>query len=100
MELNHTDAVPGLVWALGDCPLCGTSGRAIEHKKTGQGFREWRRSAGVRLREASEHMGISIAYLSDLEHGRRNWSARLATRCAVAVSYLAKLHHAKSCGEV
>jgi predicted transcriptional regulator len=52
----------------------------VDNIKTGASFRKERLKAGVSLREVARQMGISAAYLSDLERGNRNWTRALANR--------------------
>lgn len=40
-------------------------------------MRALRVSEGLTLREMASLLSLSVAYLSDLERGRRNWSAKL-----------------------
>ena len=55
------------------CPHCGGTGEKIDFKE----IAGRRNEKGLTLREVSAKMGISLQYLSDLEHGRRNWDAEL-----------------------
>lgn len=47
----------------------------IDHVATGKQFRDARIKSGKSLRAVAHKCGFSAAYLSDLEHGRRNWTA-------------------------
>ncbi len=49
----------------------------IDHQETGRRCRVLREEAGLSLRKVAELMGLSPPYLSDIERGRRNWSAVL-----------------------
>lgn len=49
----------------------------IDHKATGEAVREFREQHKVSLREVARRLGISPAFLSDLERGRRNWTYEL-----------------------
>lgn len=62
------------------CPRCNGTGKTI----TGLEARNWREHAGLTLSQVSKNMGISLTYLSDLEHDRRPWNHKL----------IAKLHKA------
>ena len=57
----------------------------IDNVKTGAACRKHRESTGHSLRDVARKMKISPSYLSDLEHGNRNWShalhARFLTAC-------------------
>lgn len=57
------------------CPLCGGSGRVLDNKAMGQAMRIARKKAGVSGRELARRLGLSAAYVSDLELGRRGWNA-------------------------
>lgn len=48
---------------------------ASESRRIGQELRKRRELAGLSLREVSRRMGITAPYLSDLELGRRTWTA-------------------------
>lgn len=50
----------------------------IDHRATGAAMRARREKSGKSLREVSAKMGISAAYLSDLERGFRNWTVTKA----------------------
>lgn len=43
-------------------------------------MRARRLAAGRSLRETAKRMGLSAAYLSDLERGNRHWRAELVQR--------------------
>ena len=49
----------------------------LNHEGTSEAARCNRRIKQISLREVARRMGISAAYLSDLELGRRKWSDRL-----------------------
>lgn len=53
--------------------------------QTGAEWRKLRKDAGVSLRSLARTMGVSAAYLSDLERGRRNWSEEVESRYAGAL---------------
>ena len=57
------------------CSRCGGSGREIDNISTGLEMRRKRIKAGKSLRATAIEMNISAPFLSDLELGRRNWSA-------------------------
>ena len=46
----------------------------IDHFATGERMRQMRIANGISLREISRRMKKSVAYLSDLERGRRSWN--------------------------
>lgn len=43
-------------------------------------MRSRRLAVGVSVRELGRRLGVSAAYVSDLELGRRNWSADMIRR--------------------
>lgn len=55
------------------CVACSGTGRVPNPIATGVQMRQRRERAGVGLRELSRKLGVSAAYLSDLELGRRGW---------------------------
>lgn len=57
------------------CPRCGGSGKVQNDSQIGAQMRILRGS--MSLRELGAKLGFSAAYLSDLELGRRRWSAKL-----------------------
>jgi transcriptional regulator with XRE-family HTH domain len=59
------------------CPYCDGTGRVIDNKVMGQEMRALRQRKGVSGRTLATAMGISAAYLSDLELGRRNWHSNI-----------------------
>lgn len=52
----------------GACPRCGTPEIALN----GAWLRERRKRAGFSLRAFAERVGVSGAYICDIEHNRRN----------------------------
>lgn len=60
-----------------NCPRCGGTGYVTDPKVEGAEMRAKRTKRGIGLREAARRVGVSPAYLCDLEHGRRRWSQKL-----------------------
>lgn len=56
------------------CKRCGGTGEELDHTLVGAMVRERREAAGLTLRKVAARSGWSAPYLSDLEHGRRNWT--------------------------
>lgn len=58
------------------CRHCKGSGKStdIDHQAAGLCVQDARQRAGLTLREVARRLGWSVGYLSDLEHGRRNWN--------------------------
>ena len=52
----------------GACPRCGTPETVLN----GEWLRERRKNAGLTLKEMSRRVGVSAAYICDIEHNRRN----------------------------
>jgi transcriptional regulator with XRE-family HTH domain len=48
----------------------------------GERIRQWRKREGATLKVLSERCGISIQYLNDIEHGRRNVGPKTVQRIA------------------
>ena len=63
------------------CPECGGAGRVDTPETIGERIRHTRKRLGLSLRELARRVGISAAFLSDIEHGRRGMSG--ATEAAV-----------------
>lgn len=71
---------------LKECPHCGGSGSVPDPAYYGAEARKTREAAGLSLREVARRMSLSVAYISDLELGRRNWGDEISKR------YLSALH--------
>lgn len=52
----------------GACPRCGTPETVLN----GAWLRERRKRAGYSLRDFAKRVGVSAAYICDIEHNRRN----------------------------
>ena len=48
----------------------------VDHAATGIQLLAYRTKAGLSLRALGKKCGLSIGYLSDLEHGRRTWTEK------------------------
>ena len=57
----------------------------VDNEATGLAMRKHREKEKVSLRKHAERMGLSPAYLSDLERGRRNWSDDLVAAFQTAL---------------
>jgi len=55
------------------CQYCNGTGKAIDHADIGRWVQGYRLRASKTLKQVSQASHLSISYLSDLEHGRRNW---------------------------
>lgn len=62
---------------LRECPRCVGTGYLLDPVATGGLMRAGREQAAVTLRTLAKRMGISAAYLCDLELGRRGWNEGL-----------------------
>lgn len=67
------------------CPKCYGSGRIKDPVAQGQMMRAMRKATGKGLRETAALMGVSAAYVSDLELGRRAWNESITKRYKEAV---------------
>lgn len=56
------------------CPRCLGTGRILDAKAIGKAMQARREKAGLTLREVAAEIGISIGYLGDREHGRKQYS--------------------------
>ena len=72
-------------WAGLVCPRCGGTGRLPDDRVMGAQMRERRQRAGLSLRALAKRLGLTASYLSDLERGRRHWSAKNVKRYADAL---------------
>ena len=70
------------------CPRCGGSGKVMDDKKIGALMRDIRKKAGVSLRAVALQLGLSAAYVCDLELGRRGWNAEKRKKYREAVEAL------------
>ncbi len=59
------------------CPKCGGSGVVHNPKAQGAEMARQRTHAGLTLREVARRMNFTVAYICDLENGRRAWNHRL-----------------------
>ncbi len=62
------------------CRHCQGSGEQIDSVKTGRDLRRQRKLSAMSLRHVAQRMGVSAAYLSDLELGRRHWREALIAK--------------------
>lgn len=51
----------------------------------GKFMRDYRRSRGMTLAEMAKVLGVSIAFVSDVEHGRRSVSSQMAASWGAAL---------------
>jgi predicted transcriptional regulator len=56
------------------CPKCKGTGRVPNQKSVGEEMRQLREKHGKSLRQIAKILGFSAPYISDLEHGRRDWN--------------------------
>jgi len=57
----------------------------IDHEATGAAARQSRKQSHKSLRDVANKMGVSHAFVADLERGRRNWSAENVERFSEAL---------------
>lgn len=55
------------------CPRCSGTGQIFDAKAIGKAMQARREEAGLTLREVAAELGITIGYLGDREHGRRQY---------------------------
>ena len=67
------------------CKRCGGSGVEQDNVKIGMVRRLRRQSAQMSLRELSSIIGISHAFLSQLENGKRRWTQALSDKYLAAI---------------
>lgn len=58
------------------CPNCKGSGLVPDMKEIAAELARQRKEARVTLREVAALMGLSVGYISDLEHARKKWTPR------------------------
>lgn len=59
------------------CRTCNGTGFEPDHQQIGREMRARRMVAGLSLRAVAQEMGVSAAYLSDLELGHRAWNSKI-----------------------
>jgi hypothetical protein len=55
------------------CQHCNGTGKSLDHTQIGKWVQHYRVLSSKTLKQVSQASHLSISYLSDLEHGRRNW---------------------------
>lgn len=73
-----------------DCSRCGGTGRVINQAAVGEQYWKERLAGGYTLRQISDLTGYSIGYLSDLEHGRKDWRLEIRAKYRAALIILAE----------
>lgn len=68
------------------CPKCDGSGSVLEPKLTGEAMRAFREERDVSVTGVAAELGLSKAYVSDLELGRRGWTTERVRRYKSAVN--------------
>jgi len=66
------------------CHRCAGTGFEPDHAAVGREYRSRREKLGWSLRSAGERIGVSAAYLSDLERGNRAWNTNITERVNAA----------------
>lgn len=62
------------------CSRCAGSGKEPDWEAVGASMRALRKSKSLGLRELGRELGISEAYLSDMELGKRGWKSPTASK--------------------
>lgn len=71
------------------CDKCGGSGKIPDPRLVGEVMRAKRELLKVSLRYLATRMGLSAAYVSDLELGRRAWSREMQNKYLDAIHDIA-----------
>lgn len=58
----------------------------IDQEEAAKTIRGLREKAGMSIRRLAAELGFSAAFVSDMELGRRNWSAKSFTRAIDAIA--------------
>lgn len=66
---------------------------AVDHEKAGENVKNLRTKCGLKMIALANHFGISSPYMSDLEHGKRQWTE---DRYNAAMKFLND-YYAKNC---
>lgn len=66
------------------CRHCGGTGFVPDNRAIGLKFRAIRLAHRKTFREVAEMVGLSAAYVNDLERGNRNWHAEVLARFEAA----------------
>lgn len=72
------------------CERCEGTGQTLDHAGVGRLIRSRRESIRITLRAAAKGIGISPAYLCDLERGRRPWTIERAIEFDAKIQKLAR----------
>lgn len=67
------------------CKHCDGTGVEQDSAAIGLAMRQAREKSGQSGRETAKRMGISAAYLSDLELGRRHWGSKQLEAFRIAI---------------
>lgn len=67
------------------CTRCDGLGHVPDPAYQGKEARAQRKKAGLSLREVARRMDFSVAYVGDLELGRRGWNNELLRRYLYAL---------------
>ena len=67
------------------CKCCWGTGETLDHRGIGEKLRLQRKRARVSLQSVADELDKSVGYISDLEHGRRNWSEDLVNAYKLAL---------------
>jgi predicted transcriptional regulator len=68
-----------------DCPKCSGTGKIKDNASVAEEVKRFREKHSLTLTEVAKEMGLTKAYISDLEHARRTWSDALEKRYCDAV---------------
>jgi predicted transcriptional regulator len=78
-------AKPSKAVANGAPPGCEFCRHEVNHAALGHKLREEREAMGMSQAEVARVMKVVPTFVCDLEHGKRNWTARMVQRYLAAV---------------
>ena len=84
--LTHGAAFAGIGGANVKCRRCGGTGEEPDWRAVGAKLRADREQAGLTQTEVAFRLGMSKAYVSDLERGARPWRTELVERYREALT--------------
>ena len=67
------------------CPKCNGTGEVLDNEEVGMFYRVHRTEARKSLQAIADILGLSKAYCSDLELGRRAWRPELMEKYRRAI---------------
>jgi transcriptional regulator with XRE-family HTH domain len=68
------------------CPKCGGTGKIADDRDVGAYMKAKRKKTLLRQKHLAKALGLSIASVSDLEHGRMAWTHELQVKYLKALA--------------